>query len=68
MSIDAEGFDLKVLQSFDLLVYTPKVILIEILEVKSIMDVLHNEIYTYLIAKNYYLYLRTGNTFIFKKD
>ena len=68
ISIDAEGFDLKVLQSFDIKVYSPKVILIEILEVKSIMDVLHNEIYIYLTSMNYYLYLRTGNTFIFKKD
>lgn len=68
MSIDAEGFDLKVLQSFDITVYYPKVILIEILEVKSIMNVLHNEIYIYLTSNNYYLYLRTGNTFIFKKD
>ena len=68
MSIDAEGFDLKVLQSFDISVYTPKVILIEILEIKSIIDVVHNDIYIYLTSKNYYLYLRTGNTFIFKKD
>lgn len=68
ISIDAEGLDLKVLQSFDLSVYTPKVILIEILEIKSIIDVMNNYIYTYLTSKNYYLYLRTGNTFIFKKD
>ncbi len=67
MSIDAEGFDLKVLQSFDISVYNPKVILIEILEIKSIIDVVHNDIYIYLTSKNYYLYLRTGNTFIFKK-
>lgn len=68
MSIDAEGFDLKVLKSFDITVYYPKVILIEILEVKSIMNVLNNEIYIYLTSNNYYLYLRTGNTFIFKRD
>jgi FkbM family methyltransferase len=68
MSIDAEGFDLKVLQSFDISVYTPKVILIEILEIKSMLDVMNNDIYVYLTSKNYYLYLRTGNTFIFRKD
>lgn len=68
MSIDAEGFDLKVLKSFDITIYSPKVILIEILNVKSFIDVMENDIYIYLILKSYYLYLRTGNTFIFKKD
>ena len=68
MSIDAEGFDLKVLQSFEISLFTPKVILIEILEINSIVDVIHNDIYVYLTSKSYYLYLRTGNTFIFKKD
>ncbi len=68
MTIDAEGFDLKVLQSFDISEYAPKVILIEILEIKSILDVVNNDIYVYLTSKNYYLFLRTGNTFIFKKD
>ena len=68
MSIDAEGFDLKVLKSFDITIYSPKVILIEILNIKSFIDVMEDDIYAYLITKNYYLYLRTGNTFIFKKD
>ena len=68
MSIDAEGFDLKVLKSFDITIYSPKVILIEILNIKSFIDVMEDDIYVYLITKNYYLYLRTGNTFIFKKD
>ena len=68
MSIDAEGFDLKVLKSFDITIYSPKVILIEILNVKSFIDVMEDDIYVYLISKNYHLYLRTGNTFIFKKD
>lgn len=68
MSIDAEGFDLKVLASNSFDKYSPKVVLIEILGIGKISDVFENEVYVFLIEKGYDLYLRTGNTFIFKKD
>jgi FkbM family methyltransferase len=67
MSIDAEGFDLKVLASNSFEKYAPKVVLIEILGIGKISEVFDNEVYVFLIEKGYDLYLRTGNTFIFKK-
>lgn len=67
MSIDAEGFDLKVLKSNSFEKYSPKVILIEILGIGKISEVLDNEVYVFLLNYGYDLYLRTGNTFIFKK-
>lgn len=68
LSIDAEGFDLKVLASNSFYKYSPKVVLIEILGIGKITEVFKNEVYVFLIEKGYDLYLRTGNTFIFKKD
>lgn len=68
LSVDAEGFDLKVLASNSFVKYAPKVVLIEILGIGKISEVFENEVYVFLIEKGYDLYLRTGNTFIFKKD
>jgi len=66
LSIDAEGFDLKVLKSINLKKYKPEIILIEILNIKTIEEVFQNDIYSYLKSNNYNLILRTGNTFFFK--
>jgi len=68
MSVDAEGFDLKVLKSNNFNKNSPTVILVEILGVGKISQVFDNEVYVFLIEKGYDLYLRTGNTFIFKKQ
>ncbi|WP_231739478.1 FkbM family methyltransferase [Flavobacterium sp. TAB 87] len=66
MSIDVEGLDLDVLHSNDWQRFKPLVILIEILNVASIIDVQDHEIYIYLTSKGYKLFSRTVNTFIFK--
>lgn len=68
INIDAEGLDFQVLKSFDLSVYSPKIILIEILNIEKLKEVFNHEIYIYLSNMNYDLQFRTGNTFFFKKN
>lgn len=64
LSIDVEGHELDVLKGFDLYKYSPKVIVVEYLDLNvskleiknlSIENVLSSEIYKYLISKNYIL-------------
>ena len=64
LSIDVEGHELEVLKGFDLDKYSPKVIVVEYLDLNvskleiknlSIGNVLNSEIYKYLISKNYIL-------------
>ena len=64
LSIDVEGHELDVLKGFDLDKYSPKVIVVEYLDINvskleiknlSIENVLSSEIYKYLISKNYIL-------------
>ena len=64
LSIDVEGHELDVLKGFDLYKYSPKVIVVEYLDLNvskleiknlSIENVLNSEIYKYLISKNYIL-------------
>jgi len=64
LSIDVEGHELDVLKGFDLYKYSPKVIVVEYLDLSvskleiknlSIENVLNSEIYKYLISKNYIL-------------
>tara|TARA_B110000483_G_scaffold114740_1_gene139224 strand:- start:741 stop:1457 length:717 start_codon:yes stop_codon:yes gene_type:complete len=64
LSIDVEGHELDVLKGFDLDKYSPKVIVVEYLDLNvskleiknlSIENVLNSEIYKYLISKNYIL-------------
>lgn len=66
MNIDVEGLDLSVLHSNNWQKFKPLVILIEILNIDSIIDIQHHEIYKYLYDKDYKLFSRTVNTFIFK--
>ena len=67
ITIDVEGFDLKVLKSIDLTIYKPKVILIEIINNKF-DDFLTNEANEFLGANKYTLYARTVNTSIFIRN
>ena len=67
ITIDVEGFDLKVLKSIDLTIYKPKVILIEINNNKF-DDFLTNEANEFLGANKYTLYARTVNTSIFIRN
>ena len=64
LTIDVEGHELDVLKGFDLYKYSPKVIVVEYLDLNvskleiknlSIENVLNSEIYKYLISKNYIL-------------
>ena len=64
LSIDVEGFELKVLKGLDFNKYTPSVIVVEYLDLKApkweipynrIDNVLESEIYNFLISKNYNL-------------
>ena len=67
ISIDIEGYDIKVLKSIDLNKYSPKVILIEILNNKK-QDFLNNSINNFLNKNKYCLYARTVNTSIYIKN
>jgi FkbM family methyltransferase len=66
LSIDAEGFDLKVLKSNDWNRFRPKVILIEESNSDIINIINNSEVYKYLIDKSYVLFAKTFNTLFFK--
>ena len=64
LSIDVEGHELEVLKGFDLNKFSPKVIVVEYLDLNiskleiknlNIKDILNTEIYKYLVSKNYVL-------------
>lgn len=64
LSIDVEGHELEVLKGFNLVKFSPNVIVVEYLDLNvskleiknlSIEDILDTEIYKYLISKNYIL-------------
>lgn len=64
LSIDVEGHELQVLKGFDLGKYSPKVIVVEYLDLNvskleiknlSIEDVIKTELYKYLVSKGYIL-------------
>ena len=68
LSIDAEGKDLEVLKSLDLKRYNPIYICIEIYSDKDeSFNIKNNQIYKYLMNKNYKLMLNKRENFIFKK-
>lgn len=64
LSIDVEGFDLKVLKSNNFNKFKPKVVLIEML-VKSVKDIEDDEIARYLKGEKYLLLAKTIRTNIF---
>ncbi|TVZ25584.1 FkbM family methyltransferase [Gillisia sp. Hel_I_86] len=66
MNIDVEGLDLHVLKSNNWIKYKPLIILIELLEMKSIDEIQKSEIYIFLISKGYVFFAKTVNTCIFK--
>ena len=64
LSIDVEGHELQVLKGFDITKFSPKVIVVEYLDLNiskleiknlNIKDILNTEIYKYLVSKNYVL-------------
>jgi len=67
LSVDVEGFDLKVLNSNNWEKYKPKVILAEEKEFE-INHPFDSQIYTLLSSKNYKLVAKTFNTLIFRLE
>lgn len=65
LSIDVEGLDFDVLISNNWDRYRPKIILIESWN-SNIIDISNNDIYKFLVNKNYTLYAKTMNTLIWK--
>ena len=64
LSIDVEGHELEVLKGFDLNKFSPKVIVVEYLDLKvskleiknlNIEYIINTKIYRYLVSKNYIL-------------
>jgi FkbM family methyltransferase len=66
MSIDVEGLDLNVLKSNNWIKFKPLIILVELLEMKSINEIKKSEIYLFLISKDYVFFAKTLNTCFFK--
>jgi len=68
LSIDTEGKDFEVLQSLNFERYDPKYICIEIYSNNNPeFDIKKNQIYNYLIEKNYTLLIIKRENYIFKK-
>ena len=65
MTIDVEGMELEVIKSNDWKSFCPKVLIIEILQNDS-ENIIYNEIYEFLKAKNYQFFGKTYNSFFFK--
>ena len=69
ISIDVEGFELKILQSFNFDKYSPDYFLIEELDFKNrdIIEYVTSPIYLLLKEKEYIVVAKTQRTIIFKK-
>lgn len=65
ISIDAEGLDLRVLQSNDWDRYRPNYVLVEIIGKKSLENVLNHEITEFLTRENYVAFAKTYNTIFY---
>ena len=66
LSIDVEGLDFEVLKSLNIDKYRPYVILVEL--DFDLSDIYQDEIYKFLISKNYRLYAKAVHTFIFRSN
>lgn len=64
LSVDVEGFDLEVLKSNNWKLYRPKIVIVEVLG-SSIEEILHTEIYNFLLSKNYEAIAKTINSVFF---
>jgi hypothetical protein len=67
LSIDAEGKDFEVLQSLNFERYDPKYICVEIYSRDLKFDFKKDQIYKYLVEKNYNLLIVKKENYIFKK-
>lgn len=67
LSIDVEGFDFSVLLSNNWIKYSPKVVLVEILDVR-LDDIITSEIVKYMKSKGYIVFAKTLYTVFFRLD
>lgn len=67
MSIDVEGFDLKVLKSNDWERYRPSIVLVESRYQKKVLDVLSSDVFHYMDSIKYNFIAKTYNTLFFAK-
>jgi FkbM family methyltransferase len=66
MTVDVEGLDLQVLKSNNWLKFKPLFVLVETLEMESIIEFQNSDIYIFLISKGYLFFGKTVNTCFFK--
>jgi len=66
LTIDAEGYDFKVIKSVDLTVYKPKIIVVET-EI-NFLDPGSNEIVSYLLKYNYKIIAKTKRSLFFSSN
>jgi hypothetical protein len=66
MTVDVEGLDLQVLKSNNWLKFKPLFVLVETLEMESIIEFQNSDIYNFLISKGYLFFAKTVNTYFFK--
>lgn len=65
LTIDVEGLDLEVLESNDWRRYRPSCVLVECTDY-SLEDIGRNAVYRYLKERDYDLFAKTANTFVFR--
>lgn len=63
MSIDVEGLDYEVLQSFNWNLYRPKLMIVECLGNNGV-NFTESPVYSFLVEKGYCFYAKTGNSII----
>ena len=64
LTIDVEGFDLKVLRSNNWQIYRPKIVLVEINDVEC-TEIIKNEIGNFMLTQSYIPYAKTINNWLF---
>ncbi len=64
LSVDVEGFELKVLKSLDFERFQPKIVVVES-QARALNQVLNSEVYRYLTARGYDLFNWTGPSLLF---
>jgi FkbM family methyltransferase len=65
LSIDVEGYELKVLRSNDWQRYSPEIVLIEILDTE-LSEVANNPVYQFMINQGYRLFAKLVKTYVFQ--
>jgi hypothetical protein len=65
MTIDAEGFDLQILESNDWSRFRPQYLAVECSE-PDILNLQKNDVVSYLKNVGFYPYSKTGNSVIFR--